>query len=292
MNYEMTAIPAGDAEARADHVALPEAGTEATAIDEGMTEPPDDDADADHDDRFGGADDDHGRTVEVEYEGEIYEVPLRLKDALLRQADYTRKTMELADQRRALAADRAGFEQAETMRLEEFQAAMRLHEIAAELDQLSGHDWSQLDPQDPDLPELRAIVEGLIGEQQALHGQLAQHHHYRNAREQQEMARTRAETDHAMAREIQDWSPERRQVLESFAVHLGIPEDHLGHASAAEMRILNLAFQGAMQAERQRAANRGAYRPAAEVGGGTGANASDPSRMTMDQYRAWRAKQK
>ena len=288
MNYETTANPAGDDDTRPFGVASAEAGAEAHDADDGMTEPPGD-GQVEGPDR---SDDDPDATEEVEYEGHLYEVPKPLKDALLRQADYTRKTMELADQRRALAADRADLEHSQTLTIDELQSAARLHDIEAQLHDLARHDWSTVDPRHPGVAELRADVGRLVHEQQALHGRLAEHHHHRSAREQQEMARTRAETDHAMAREIQDWSPERRQALESFAVSLGIPDQHLGHASAAEMRILHLAHLGAHQLERQRAANRGAYRPAAEVGGSVGTGPSDPSRMTMAQYRAWRAKQK
>jgi len=124
-----------------------------------------------------------------------------------------------------------------------------------------------------------------------LHGLLTDHFHHKSAREQHEMARTRAESDEAMAREIQDWSPERRRVLEHLAISHGVPEEHLHYASPAELRLLHLAHIGAGHLERQRAANRGAIRPAAEVGGSAGGGPSDPRRMTMAQYRAWRAKQ-
>jgi hypothetical protein len=45
--------------------------------------------------------------VEVEYEGKTYCLPPELRDALLRQADYTRKTQEVAQARKALEAEKA-----------------------------------------------------------------------------------------------------------------------------------------------------------------------------------------
>jgi hypothetical protein len=39
---------------------------------------------------------------EIEYEGKAYQVPPELKDAILRQSDYTRKTTEVAERQRAL----------------------------------------------------------------------------------------------------------------------------------------------------------------------------------------------
>jgi len=292
MHYETTANLAGGDDTRLYEDTSFDAGTEACYANELMTEPPGDGEGEEMGEDGGTSDDTSGDTIaDVEYEGVLYQVPRPLKDALLRQADYTRKTMELADQRRALAADRAGLEQVEAMTLDEFHTSARLQEVERELEELAQHDWSEVDPGHPGMAELRATIGQLVQEQRALHGRLNEHHHHKTAREQQEIARTRAETDHRMAREIQDWSPERRQALESFALALGIPDEQLGHASAAEMRILNLAYQGAQHLERQRAANRGAFRPAAEVGGSAG-GPSDPSRMTMAQYRAWRAKQK
>ena len=43
-------------------------------------------------------------TEEVDYEGKKYRVPKDIKDALLRQSDYTRKTQELAEHRNQVSA--------------------------------------------------------------------------------------------------------------------------------------------------------------------------------------------
>lgn len=47
---------------------------------------------------------------ELEVEGKRAQVPKEFKDSFLRQADYTRKTMELADQRRNLSEERKIFD--------------------------------------------------------------------------------------------------------------------------------------------------------------------------------------
>lgn len=39
---------------------------------------------------------------EVDYEGETYQVPPKLKEAIIRQSDYTKKTQDVADQRRTM----------------------------------------------------------------------------------------------------------------------------------------------------------------------------------------------
>ena len=42
----------------------------------------------------------------VEYEGQEYNIPPELKDAIMRQSDYTTKTQEVAEQRKDLETDR------------------------------------------------------------------------------------------------------------------------------------------------------------------------------------------
>jgi hypothetical protein len=39
---------------------------------------------------------------EVEYEGELYQVPPKLKEAIIRQSDYTKKTQEVAETRKLI----------------------------------------------------------------------------------------------------------------------------------------------------------------------------------------------
>lgn len=43
-----------------------------------------------------------GPTAEIEFDGETYQVPEKLKDAFMMKADYTRKTMEVAEHARAI----------------------------------------------------------------------------------------------------------------------------------------------------------------------------------------------
>ncbi len=57
-------------------------------------------------------DDDGDGLVEVQHEGKTYTVPTALKGALMRHADYTRKTQELAQHRRALEAGHQALQQA------------------------------------------------------------------------------------------------------------------------------------------------------------------------------------
>lgn len=86
---------------------------------------------------------------EVEYDGEVYAMPKKIKEALLRQQDYTKKTQEVAEQRKAVE------ERAETLARQErlmaagFEKAVELKGIDARLAQFEQVDWAQLVDNDP-----------------------------------------------------------------------------------------------------------------------------------------------
>lgn len=82
---------------------------------------------------------------EIEHEGQKYKVPKALKESFLRQADYTRKTQEVADQRRSIETERQAWEQ-ERAQQAEFVKELRaeigtVERLAADLKAYDGVDW-------------------------------------------------------------------------------------------------------------------------------------------------------
>lgn len=86
--------------------------------------------------------------AEVEIDGEIYQVPVKIKDRFIQQADYTRKTQDVAELRRALTAEREtlqinrAFEQA--TQTERQQAAV----LDAQIAQFKAIDWASMSTED------------------------------------------------------------------------------------------------------------------------------------------------
>jgi len=87
---------------------------------------------------------------EVEHDGQKYKIPKALKSALLFQADYTRKTQEVAEERRALAAEREAFtareaaiEAAAQDVVEAKAKAVALSQTLAEYDDVDWNGWEQ-----------------------------------------------------------------------------------------------------------------------------------------------------
>jgi hypothetical protein len=82
-------------------------------------------------------------TEEIEYEGKTFKAPKGLKDALLRQDDYTRKTQTLAEERRALAAHQQELSQQAEARAATHDKRVELGLIDRQLAAYQEMDWQQ-----------------------------------------------------------------------------------------------------------------------------------------------------
>lgn len=116
---------------------------EAEEVEASDDEPEAEEADADK------AQPEESDAEEVEYEGKAYKLPKELKDALLRQQDYTRKTQEVANTRKAVE------QQAEEVRIQaEFQREhlpkmVEIQALDTQLQQYSQLDWKAIIESDP-----------------------------------------------------------------------------------------------------------------------------------------------
>ena len=86
---------------------------------------------------------------EVEFEGKAYKVPKGIKEALLRQADYTKKTQEVAEQRKAVEERAQVLEQREKVSAQTFEKAVEFREVQKQLAQYEKVDWTTLAQEDP-----------------------------------------------------------------------------------------------------------------------------------------------
>lgn len=233
--------------------------------------------------------------AEIEHDGAKYKVPAPLKEAFLRHSDYTRKTMEVADQRRALETAQRQIREAQELSAAELRTFTRLDQISSSLAAFKDINWADLDHSNPDVQRAKGVRDELLREHRTLTTEINGHMQAKSARAQQETAKEREAVDAAMSKVVKDWGPDKRGQFVDFAVSKGIPADLAGQASAAEFDIIRLAIIGA-QTEQQRlaalkAAASARTQPAPELGAGAGGGPSDPHNMSMEQYRAWRAKQ-
>ena len=224
--------------------------------------------------------------VEVEYEGKTYCLPPELKDALLRQADYTRKTQDVAQARKALEAGKAAHDkQVNGIRAHMLDAArvVALNDQLAQFDQI---DWRTLQQQDP--ARAQALMQ---------HRERIKHLRDRAARawtekekehashSQRATARRVSEVAAHLPRLIADWSPELDVKLAQYGTAQGLSRPEMTQATLqnpAFVKLLHKAHQFD-EAEKKKQTQQTfdaalAARPVTRVGGGGGT----ASRRTTD----------
>ena len=122
--------------------ALPDdAETDEVEATEGELDATDSEADDSQDDADDGM-------VDAEYDGKTYRLPPELKDALLRNADYTRKTQEVAEQRRYVEQQHESLQAVRHAMNATFDKAVELREMQSRIAQLEQLDWQALAGQD------------------------------------------------------------------------------------------------------------------------------------------------
>ncbi len=91
--------------------------------------------------------DDSAGYEEIDLDGEKYRVPPKLKDAVLRQADYTRKTQEVAEARRQVESQMHMLQLNQQFQQSAAQDYAQITAVESQIAQFKGVDWTQLDTQ-------------------------------------------------------------------------------------------------------------------------------------------------
>jgi hypothetical protein len=219
------------------------------------------------------ASDDANEGFEVEHEGQVYQLPGALKGGFLRQADYTRKTQELAAHRRALEADRqavAAHAQAVGQASgEQVQLAALDHQLA----QMRGVDWKSFAAQDPRAAQaLWGRCQGMMQARQGLAQGVAHRAAQGRLQAQHQSAARMAQTGRKLQTEIDGWSPELAARLVDYARGHGVTLEELGAADDPRVwKIIHRAYQGDQASQRdgtaKTVAQAQAIRPAVVVTG-------------------------
>jgi len=224
--------------------------------------------------------------VEVVYDGKSYQLPPELKDALLRQADYTRKTQEVAQTRKALEAAQAGHHQDVAHARTHILDAARVVALNDQLAQFDQVDWRALQAQDPrgaqalwqrrqQLKDLRDRAARAWTEKEKDHA----------SHSQRATARRVSEVSAHLPRLIADWSPELDVKLAQYGTAQGISRQEIAQAALHNPAFVKLLHKAHLfdEAEKKKQTQQAfdaaqAARPVTRVGGGGGT----ASRRTTD----------
>lgn len=188
---------------------------------------------------------------EYEEDGKTYKVPKDLKGHLLRNRDYTQKTQELAEQRRAFEAERVKTKESDEA-IEEARFAHRsIQSRLSDLQALSPEDWDQirvLDQRNGTNNYDKLQREFLTLPRQADEAKRTLDQKVSEARDaqQQAVAQQVAQGQAILARDIPGWGPELGAKLVDFVKsEYGVTEEKHGQAfmDPALVKLAYAAFK-------------------------------------------------
>lgn len=274
---------------------------------------PDVTASADTDDDSDDDEDGQGRSAPelIDYDlgdGRKVKVPAEVKDHLLRQSDYTRKTQTIAEKTKELEAERAALTALHSGSSEVMAARGELALVEKQLtqwDQVTPEKWAEW--QNSQDPNVRAKAQTSLQQMQLLERRRASltravdEAKQKHESETQQQTAKRLEATRAFAeREIPGWTDREKEIgtLLSDGIKIGdSTRKALGDNLSPDLiRILDLALDGHKYRD-ARAKKAKSPKPESNVtplntvGSRRGAPSTmprDPSKMTMDQYVAWR----
>ncbi len=225
---------------------------------------------------------------EVEANGKKYQLPKELRDQFLMQQDYTRKTQEVAEQRKALEAER---QQAQQMSEGEFKARAQIVQIDEALTEFRQIDWDTWMSRDqPAAQRAWMQYQRLQDERGNALTQYQQIQQERTLQEQRETAERLQKGLSELQAKIPDWSPNKAAALLDFGEkQLGFSRQELNAIDDPRMIIaLNLAAQALDKQAASRTAAKAqvqsSVKPAARVSGGRTPSNRVDDRVSTDAW--------
>lgn len=236
-------------------------------------------------------------TEEVEVDGKVYAVPKELAPKIMMQADYTRKTQEVAELRKETEAERASWRQQAQIREALFEEKAELHQIDKRLNAYRNTNWQQWQVQDPngyqaamaEYTQLRDYKEGLNGRIQGREAELASQFEQSTVARLNKAVEALSKPDPKLGWDGKFDTPKREQ-LASFGKELGFSEEELaGTDHPLMIKTLQLAKIGYEALKKQQTAPaRTPAEPAAKVPTSRASSPINARTASMEAYAAAR----
>jgi hypothetical protein len=230
-------------------------------------------------------------TEEFDLDGEKLAVPKttaeKLRAAMLRQADYTRKTQELATQRQQAEESFAQREARVAAEQANIQSVARVMAIDERLQQYANVDWQAQNQFDP----VRAQSEYFTYQQLkdargGLVSQIQQQESQRALRDSEASAKAAQQAQEVLSREIKGWGPEVAKSLREVAKSLGaddkaiesIRDPWIVKALHAQKQLMDL------QSKASKAPAAPAAVPVKTITGATSKATVDLDKLPIDEF--------
>lgn len=211
-----------------------------------------------------------------------------LRNNQLMQADYTRKTQEVAENRKQIEARAQSVAEAEKLAFGLTEHRAELHSVQkelAEFQKLSQADWNALSDKDPVMAQKAIIkLQQLQARDAQLRGAIAQSEYISKERAQRETAKRVAEGNAVLQRDIKGWSPEVASKVMSYGKDSGFPEEVLSQVTEpAFVKVLHKAYLYD-QLAKQRTKPPEQPAPATRIASSNAKVSKSLSDMSMDEF--------
>lgn len=219
----------------------------------------------------------------------------KIKAERLMQADYTRKTQEVAEQRKAIEAVRAQVAQREQLAQQFVDELAAARAIDMRLGEYQKLDWAAIEAQDVQtaLRLQREMRELQAAKEQVSHS-IAQKHQQRTLSEQQEIAKQIQEGNAVLQREIKDWGPEKAAKVRDFALSRGFDETAIGRVTDPRVvRLLHdaMTLDGLRNAAKTKPKPEPQQAPVTRINAPKAGAQRDPEKMSTEEWVRWREAQ-
>lgn len=256
-------------------------------------------------------DDEGGEAPEEEEELDIDGNPLKvpktlaekLKARMMMQADYTQKTQAIAEQRKAIEAERQAVQWEAETKQALFNEEAQLLTVRQRLEQFQNVNWAALAQQDM---QQHAVAQAEYTQLKDYHDRLYGHVESRRNELNQQREQATAITLERAVQHLNTPKPDigwdgkfdadKRTSLTKFGMDLGFTNEELSNTSHPLMiQTLNLARIGYETLRKQNASLKQA-RPEAKpvptvTSGKTRTGPSNPDKLSTDEWVKWRESQ-
>lgn len=228
---------------------------------------------------------------EVEYEGEKYKVPAKLKDALLRQSDYTRKTQEVAEIRRQAEAEKQQIAQEREFIQHNLKDVATVTALDQQIAQYQGVNWDQLTESDPvQAMKLERQLRNLQSQREQAAAAVTQRQAHFVQVQQQEAARQLQEGQRVLQREIPGWNESLARELVDYGLKRGYAPEVLQNIRNPQF-VIDLHNSYQFTKLREKASQKPKVvqeKPVTRIQATKATATKDPDSMSAEEWAKWR----
>jgi len=232
--------------------------------------------------------------VDVKYDGKDYSVPPELKDALLRQSDYTRKMQDMSGKRKELEAAAQTLQRDTELHQAHINEVATIKAIEQQLQAYESVDWETAYTDDPvEAMKLDRQQRGLQDNKQQALARLQENQHQAFEQQRGEYAKLLEKGQTALEADIPGWDAEMAEKTRKYALKAGLTETEASRViNPVHVKLIHKARLYDELVSKQAAKPKPApAQPAAKVKGARQGGSKDPEKMTADEWVRWRNKQ-